>query len=402
MSAALPFDELADRYLDARRSSNLLRSRRNFEPIDATHVRDAVTGRKLIAFCTNDYLGLASHPRVAAALRDSTAVGSGAAPLISGRSPAHAELERTLADWKGVDDAVLLPSGYQANVAALQAVAGVIEAAERRPRFLLDKLAHASLIDAARLVSSSRDSLRVFPHNDLEKLDRLLAERDADQHDVIVTESVFSMDGDEALLREIAELKRRHRATLVLDEAHATGLFGPSGAGLASELGVSRDVDVGIATLSKALGASGGAVYGSSAVVESVVNAGRAYLFSTATPPSLARATCEAIAIARDEPERRARALANARRLRDALISRSLRVRSSDRSPIIPIELGDERAALDAARSLEQQGFLVVAVRPPTVPRGTSRLRVTVSSEHSAEQISALSDAIATSLSCGA
>lgn len=399
MSDAPSFDHLANRYLDARRSSNLLRSRRTFEPIDATHVRDTLTGRTLVAFCTNDYLGLASHPRVVAAMRDASSVGSGAAPLISGRSLAHAELERVLAEWKGVDDAVLLPSGYQANVAALQAVAGVIESAERRPRFLLDKLAHASLIDAARLVAGSRDSLRVFPHNDLEKLDRLLAERDADQHDVIVTESVFSMDGDEALLREIVELKRKHGATLVLDEAHATGLFGPSGAGLASELGVSRDVDVGIATLSKALGASGGAVYGSRAVVESVVNAGRAYLFSTATPPLLARAACEAIAIAREEPERRARALANARRLRDALTSRRQRVRSSDRSPIIPIELGDERAALDAARSLEEQGFLVVAVRPPTVPRGTSRLRVTVSSEHTAEQIDALCDAIGTACS---
>lgn len=398
MSDASPFEQIASRYLDERRSSNLLRSRRAFEPIDATQVRDVMTGRILVAFCTNDYLGLSSHPRVLKALLDLKSVGSGAAPLISGRSQAHAELEQTLAAWKGVDDAVLLPSGYQANIAALQAVASVIEAAGRRPRFLLDRLAHASLIDAARLVSSTRDSLRVFPHNDLDKLDRLLAEREADRHDVIVTESVFSMDGDEALLREIVELKRRHSATLVLDEAHATGLFGPAGAGLASELGVSRDVDVGIATLSKALGVSGGAVYGGRAVVEAVVNAGRAYLFSTATPPSLARATCDAIAVARDEPDRRARALANARRLRDAITSRGLRVRATDRSPIIPIELGDERAALDAARSLEEQGFLVIAVRPPTVPRGTSRLRVTVSSEHTPEQIDALCEAVSTAM----
>ncbi|MFT3786565.1 MAG: pyridoxal phosphate-dependent aminotransferase family protein [Tepidisphaeraceae bacterium] len=219
----------------------------------------------------------------------------------------------------------------------------------------------------------------------------MLDETPADTADIVVTESIFSMDGDEADLAGIVKLKRQKPFTLVLDEAHATGVLG---AGLASELGLTRDVDLGVATFSKALGVIGGAVYGSRAAVDAVVNAGRAYLFSTSMPAGVARAISASIQIARDDVVRRERLARNVELLRSTLKQEGLSI-ANGRSPIVPIVLSDERAALDASERLRDAGFLVIAVRPPTVPRGTSRLRVTVSSEHTTEQIEALAKFVA-------
>lgn len=377
-------ERLAQQAINGRCDASLLRSRKVVEPIDATRVQ--IDGRELINFSGNDYLGLAHHPNVIAALKSATTAGSGAAALVSGRTQAHADAERAIAEWKGVDDAVLLPSGYQANVAAVQAFAGIAEASGRKARFITDKLVHASLIDAMR---STQAEIRVFPHANLAKLERLLGERSDQRLDVVVTESIFSMDGDAADLRAIAKLKQRHGFALLVDEAHATGLYGDSGAGLIEQLRLEHAVDLGVATFSKAAGVVGGAVFGSKAMVEAVVNFGRAYVFTTSPPAFVASAISASIEVMRSDGDRRERLRASIDRLRAGVRSRGLPTVQGD-SPIVPVILGDEAATLAAAERLRDAGFLAAAVRPPTVPKGTSRLRITVSSEHLAEQIDAL------------
>jgi 8-amino-7-oxononanoate synthase len=368
--------------LNERSANRTRRMRRPVAVLDQTHLQ--VDGRRLVNFASNNYLGLTHHPRVIAAFQTAVqhyGVGSGAAPLVSGHTDAHESAESALAAWKGTESAVMLSSGYAANLAAVQTLAAVAGPA----RFLIDKLAHASLIDAVRAVSSN---FRVFPHNHLPKLRRLLQEADPNLQQVVVTESIFSMDGDAADLAGIAALKREFPFFLLLDEAHGSGVYGPGGSGYANELGLGHAVDLTVVTLSKAIGCIGGAICASQIMCEAVVNFGRPYVFSTAMPAAVAAAVEAAIGVMRDEPYRQQRVRALASSLR----------RSGFDSPIIPIIIGDERAALDAAENLKAQGLLVVAVRPPTVPRGTSRLRVTLSADHSDAQVQQLKIALA---ACG-
>ncbi len=385
MSDDASLERLLEAALESRRAQHLERRRRVITPIDAVHVE--IDGRRLVNFCSNNYLGLTHHPKVIEAVATATrAAGAGAAAsgLISGYTSGHASAEAALAAWKGAEAAVLPPSGYQANHAAVQTIVGSAEVAGTRVRFLLDKLAHASLIDAVR---GSGASFRIFPHNDLAKLERLLAERDSEEMQVVVTESVFSMDGDAAPLAELADLKRRHPFVLLLDEAHGSGVYGPNGAGLAAELRLTDAVDVFVVTLSKAMGLVGGAVCSSRSFCDALLNFGRAYVYSTAVPPAIA-VGCEAsLRVMRDEPERQRRVRELARRVREA-------VGMNGDCPIVPIGLQDEPAALRAAANLEERGLLVLAVRPPTVPKATSRLRVTLSCEHSDDEVAVLIDAI--------
>lgn len=370
--------------LDAR---HLRRSRRTVRVLSSTRVE--IDGREYVNFASNNYLGLTHHPAVLAAATEAlrtSGSGSGAAPLVTGHTTSHAELERTLADWKGTEDAVLLPSGYQANHAAIGAIAGAAHAAGRGVRFLLDKLAHASLIDA---VKATEIPFRVFPHNGIPKLARLLEEAEPNQLQVVLTESIFSMDGDAADLPGIAALKARHPFILLLDEAHATGVYAPDGSGLAAELRLRSSVDLTLVTLSKALGNLGGAICASKSWCDAILNFGRAYLFSTSLPPHVAAASTAAIHAARTEPDRRTRVRHLARHVRDALRSAGHQIPEGD-SPIIPILLGEESAALAASTRLRDQGLLVPAIRPPTVPRGTSRLRLTLSCDHTDEEIARL------------
>ncbi|MDB5302658.1 MAG: 8-amino-7-oxononanoate synthase [Phycisphaerales bacterium] len=425
-----PWDQIAADDLARLRHAHLLRERRIIEPIDATHVRWG--GREYVNFSSNNYLGLTHHPRVVAAAKlaiEIYGVGAGAAPLISGYGPAHQSAERAIARWKGMESAVLLPSGYQANHAAIQTVASTAfsrlagearfaeakgkrlasEAAKRENlppdgdlparekvkggvRFLVDKLAHASLIDAIR---ATDETIRVFPHNHIAKLRRLLEESPECQLQVVVTESIFSMDGDAADLRAIAELKAKHDFILLVDEAHASGVYGPNGNGLAAELGVGDMVDVSVMTLSKALGGIGGAVCGSSIFCEALINYARAYLFSTSIPPATAAAAETAVEVVQEEPGRRDRLRRLARFVRERIGKTRFAVPAGD-SPIIPIVLGEEAAALAAAEKLRAEGLLVMAVRPPTVAKGSSRLRVTLSSEHTDAEIERLIQAVET------
>ena len=391
--------------VDIRKSANGFRSRAVVEPIDAVTVES--TGVRLVNFSSNDYLGLSHHPAVISAMTAAashTGAGAGASALITGYTPHHQAAERALADWKRTESAVLLGSGFVANLAAVQTI---LAAAGSKPvRFLVDKLCHASLIDAV----VGTGNYRVFPHNHLPKLKRLLEESPPGQLQVVVTESIFSMDGDPADLSGIAALKQSHDFLLLLDEAHATGIFGPTGSGLAEAVGVMADLSV--VTLSKALGCVGGAICGSQDWCDAVVNFGRPYIYSTNLPAPVAAAAAVAIEIARTDTDRRKRLHDNISYVRTGLAEPpqsggikipegdtcDLRDRSDLRylpnfgidSPILPILLGDESTALTAAAFLRDRGLLVLPVRPPTVPRGTSRLRITLSSEHTRPQLDQL------------
>jgi 8-amino-7-oxononanoate synthase len=316
--------------------------------------------------------------------------GSGAAALISGYTTAHAQAEQAIARWKGYEAAVLLPSGYQANLAAVQTIAALAVNDGKTARFLVDKLAHASLLDA---VLATKGPMRIFPHNQLGKLRRLLSDAPADQLQVVLTESIFSMDGDACDLAGLAELRRQYGCILMVDEGHASGVYGPNGSGYAAEIGLGQVADVSIATLSKAVGCVGGAVCASVGFCEALANFGRAYIYSTSIPAPVAAAVGCAIEVMRREPDRQIRLRANARRVRAALGLGAGAHTPAD-SPIIPVILGDEHGAMEAAARLEEAGLLAVAVRPPTVPRGTSRLRITLSSEHSAAEVDRLVEAV--------
>jgi 8-amino-7-oxononanoate synthase len=367
------------RLLSQRRELSLFRQRQIVHPIDAMHVE--IDGIRYVNFSSNNYLGLTHHPRMIQTIDAAQSTGSGAAGLISGYSDVHAKTEIAIAKWKNVEAAVLLPSGYQANLAAVQTLAAIGETYPAGVQFHIDKLVHASLIDAVR---ATQCSMRVFPHNDLKKLSRLLEKSDEKQLQVVLSESIFSMDGDAADLDGLAKLKQSHAFVLLLDEAHASGVYGPNGAGLAAELQLQNAVDISVVTFSKAHGCIGGAVCSSSIFRDALLNFGRAYIYSTSVPPMIASCIETAIAIMRDEPQRQMRVRALAKKVRAAL-----KISLSD-SPIIPIVLGSAQRALDAAEALKKNGLLAVAVRPPTVAANASRVRVTISYEHSDEEIEKL------------
>jgi 8-amino-7-oxononanoate synthase len=375
------WDSVLTDALDHRREQHTIRQRRPVHIVDSTHVE--IDGQRFTNFSSNNYLGLTHHPRVISAFETAVeiyGVGSGAAALVTGHSDLHASAERALASWKGTESAVLLSSGYAANQSAIQMLAAVGE--KTGVRFLLDKLCHASLVDAVRAVADeTKVTFRIFPHNHMAKLRRLLEEAEETVLQVVITESIFSMDGDAADLAGIAELKKHHPFLLLLDEAHGSGVYGPNGSGYAVEMGLGEMVDITIVTLSKALGCSGGAICASNSICEAIVNFGRSYIFSTAIPPAIAAAVEAAINVMRDEPHRQHRVRELARRVRSRVL------KDPGDSPILPIVLGDEAAALKASERLMQRGLLAVAVRPPTVPKGTSRLRVTVNCDHSDEEV---------------
>jgi 8-amino-7-oxononanoate synthase len=359
--------------LGLRAGAHQLRSRRPLVPLSSTHVR--IGDVDYVNFASNNYLGLTHHPRLIAATEQSLrrdGLGSGAAALITGHTATHAQAETDIARWKGTQDAVLLPSGYQANHAAVQTLVALGEKSGG-VRFLIDKLAHASLLDAVRGASAE---FRVFPHNHLAKVERLLADAPSDQLQVVLTESIFSMDGDAADLAGLVELKQRRPFILLVDEAHGSGVSSARGA------------DISVVTLSKAMGSIGGAVCGSTQFCAALVNYGRAYIFSTSVPPWVAAVASEAIAVMRDEPQRAARVRSLAQRVRQA-------VGLNGDTPIVPVILGEEAQALAASRRLAEAGLLVPAVRPPTVPKGSSRLRITLSCNHTDAEVEHLLDILA-------
>lgn len=345
-----------------------------------------IDGQRLVSFASNDYLGLAGDPRLtAAAVECARRLGWGAAasPLLAGHDTEVAQLERELAAWTGTEAALVLGSGYATNLAVLTALAG------REDVIFSDAWNHASLIDGCRL---SRARVVIYPHGDARELARLLA-REPGRRRLIVTDSLFSMDGDVAPLAELVELAVSHRAMLVVDEAHATGVLGPRGTGLAEELGVAERVDVRIGTLSKALGSSGGFVAGRRSLIDWLVNRARSYIFSTAPPPACAAASRAALAIVRDEPARRSRLAELTRNLRARLAERGWQL-GVGASQIVPVVVGDSARALALSARLRGAGYYVPAIRPPSVPLGTARLRISLSAAHTPEQIEGLVTAL--------
>jgi len=365
-------EDLAD--LEAR---DLLRVRRRVGGGQGPEVR--LDGRRVLCFASNNYLGLAADPEVVAASRTALSTGgasAGASPLVSGHMDPHEELERAIADWLGCEAALVFGSGYHANIGVIAALAG------REDAVFSDALNHASLIDGCRL---ARAAVRIYRHGDLDDLEEKIRATPARRR-LIVTDSVFSMDGDTADLAGLVEIAARHEAWLMLDEAHAVGVFGDDGGGLAAARGVAGRVPIRMGTLGKALGSYGAFVAGSRALVETLVNRARSYVFSTALPPAVVGAAGAAIRIARRERTRRERLWRNARRLHEGLGAAGLRLGPLD-STIVPVILGEPWAALSVARRAMEEGVWAPAIRPPTVAPGTARLRLTPIATHDDEQI---------------
>ena len=384
------FHEALTRDLEEIRAQGLFRELRRVD--SACGPRVEIDGRTLLNFSSNDYLGLADHPALKeAAIRavERFGAGSGASRLICGSLAPHHELEETLATFKGAESALTFSTGYATALGTIGALVGKDDV------IVLDKLVHASIVDAARL---SGAKLRVFAHNDLSELEDILrwasariAPASRPSRTLIITESVFSMDGDLAPLRDLVDLKDRHGAWLMVDEAHATGLFGQHRRGLAEACEVSGRIEIQMGTLGKAVGAGGGYVCGSRALIDLLVNRARSFIFSTAPVPAAAaaaRAGLELIQSAEGE-ERRMRTWALLDQLKNALIENGWPL-APVQSAIVPLHVGAETEAVALAARLRADGVFVPAIRYPTVARGAARLRLTITAAHSAEDVRAL------------
>ncbi len=403
----LSFDEELVRRLDAIRAQGLHRELRRVDSAQGPRIQ--IAGRTLLNFSSNDYLGLANHPALKEAAIQAVekfGAGAGASRLICGSLAPFHELEETLAGFKGTEAALTFSTGYAAALGTITALLG------KDDILIIDKLVHACVVDAARL---SGAKLRVFAHNDLNELQDILKwvgqnprRQNPDARTLVFTESIFSMDGDAAPLREIVELKEKYGAWLMVDEAHATGLYGRHHRGLAEELGVSDRIEIQMGTLGKALGASGGYVCGSRALIELLVNRARSFIFSTAPVPAAAAAAMAGIQLVQsaEGKTRRAQLWRHIQIVGDDV--RSLKFLPTESpslltsfatkhdSAIIPLLIGDETKTVAIASQLREQGLFVPAIRYPTVARGAARLRITLTASHTASDVMELSRALKT------
>jgi len=360
---------------------SLYRQLRTIDAVNETRVSRA--GRSLINFASNDYLGLTQHPKLKMAAADATqrfGTGSGASRLITGTLAIHSELEAKLATFKQTPSALSFESGYAAALGTIPALFGQGDV------IILDKLAHASLIDGARL---SGAEIRVYPHNRLDRLWELLdwaRQKRKSAKILIITESIFSMDGDSCPLPEIVDLKDEFGAVLLLDEAHAIGVLGPNGAGLAADCGLIDRVEIHLGTLSKAIGSSGGFIAGPSSLIDLLINRARSFIYSTAPPPAAIAAAIAGLDIVASGTGDQLRA-ALWRNHEELTVKLKRPKPQGKRSAIVPIIVGSEEQALALSEGLAERGFLVPAVRFPTVPRGSARLRVTLSAAHQLQDV---------------
>ena len=341
--------------------------------------RVLLDGRPVLLLCSNNYLGLADHPQVRQAAAEAAmrwGAGAGASRLISGNMSLHRRLEARLAEFKGYESALLFGSGYLANMGAIAALA------RRGEVVFSDELNHASIIDGCRL---SRAETFVYRHRDTEHLAWGLREAEG-RGALIVTDGVFSMDGDIAPLEELALLARRHDCRLMVDEAHATGALGPGGRGSVAAAGLSGEVDVAMGTLGKALGSYGAYVCASREIVDYLVNAARSFVFSTAPPPPVLAAALAALELLESHPHRIERLQANAATLRGALVAEGLAAGGSE-TQIVPVEVGDAGRTMELSERILARGVFAQGIRPPTVPEGSSRLRFTVMATHRADEL---------------
>jgi len=375
--------------LAKRRAGHLYRERFVLDSPQGTEVR--VGEESLLSFCSNDYLGLANHPEVVAAFRagaERYGVGAGASHLVSGHSRAHHALEEELADFVGAERALLFSTGYMANLGVVSALT------DRHDVIFEDRLNHASLIDAARL---TRAKVSRYPHADAERLAEMLARNQ--RPGLITTDAVFSMDGDMAPLADLFRLASRHGARLLADDAHGFGVLGKNGRGSFEHLEIPlASPAILMATLGKALGVFGAFVAGEAALIETLIQRARTYIYTTALPPAVAEATRASLRLVRAEGWRREHLRALVAKFRGGAQSLGFALAAST-TPIQPLILGDAEKALEASRRLREHGILIPAIRPPTVPEGSARLRITFSAAHTATQVDRLLEALATVIS---
>ncbi|AKH70465.1 8-amino-7-oxononanoate synthase [Spongiibacter sp. IMCC21906] len=375
------------RRLTARREQSRYRQRRVLE--SAQDSRIEIDGKNMLQFCSNDYLGLANHPKLIDAMTIAAknfGVGSGASHLVSGHSVLHHRLEERLAEITGRDRALLFSTGYMANLGAVAALIG------RGDHVIEDRLNHASLLDAG-LLSGAR--FQRFQHNDLDDLQRRLRKLPEEGNRLIVVDSVFSMDGDAAPLVELAAIAQQHNAWLMADDAHGFGVLGEHGGGSAEHFGLDQQqLPVLMGTLGKAIGSYGAFIAGSETLIESLIQFARPYIYTTAIPPAIAAATLASLEVVQEESWRRSHLQGLIQRFRTGAAELGLPLMTSP-TAIQPLLVGDDAQAMAISRALEAQGILISAIRPPTVPDGTARLRITLSAAHSDANVDQLLSTLA-------
>jgi len=378
-------DTFLHSFLQQRQQAELYRTRQIHDSPQTPTL--LINGQPYLTFCSNDYLGLASHPRLKTAWQmgaEKYAVGSGASHLVTGHTLAHHTLEKVLADYTKRKQALLFSTGYMANLGVVTALVG------RHDAVFLDKLNHASLVDAALL---SRAKIYRYPHNDIQTLAHLL-EKSSATHKLIITDGVFSMDGDLANLPEMVKLAKTYQAWIMVDDAHGLGVLGDTGRGILEKYHLGTDeVPVLMGTLGKAFGVFGAFVAGSELLIDTLIQKARTYIYTTALPPALAETVRVSLAIADEEAWRRKRLHELIAYFRAAAEKQQIPLMESF-TPIQPIILGDSKKALAVSHALYERGIIITAIRPPTVPQGTARLRVTLSALHNENHIDQLIDSL--------
>lgn len=376
----MSFDALHDE-LEARQQASLYRQRRTLETPQQPLVK--VDGQEYLAFCSNDYLGLANHPEVIASFKqaaDTFGVGGGASHLVNGHSKAHHELELALAEFTGRPRALLFSTGYMANLGAVNALLG------KQDAVFQDRLNHASLLDAG-LLSGAR--FQRYLHNDISNLDARLSRTEA-RRKLVVTDGVFSMDGDLADLPALAETCAKHQAWLMVDDAHGFGCLGEQGGGCAEHFSMPTDqLQVLIGTLGKGFGTAGAFVAGSEDLIETLIQHARTYIYTTSMPPAVAAATLTSLRLLQTETWRRDKLTSLIQQFRSGCEQLGLTLMDSP-TPIQPIVIGESDKAMAISQALEAEGIFISAIRPPTVPQGSARLRVTLSASHTEQQVTRL------------
>lgn len=371
--------------LENIKKSGLYRELNVVESAQGTHVK--IKGKTYLSFCSNNYLGLANHPVIIKAVKEAVEEygwGSGASRLVSGNMQLHKVLEDEISEFKGKGASIVFPTGYMANIGAISSLVSGGDLV------ICDKLNHASIIDGCRL---SGADFRVYAHCDMEKLETILRKSSKYPRKLIVTDSVFSMDGDLAPLTDIVEIAAKYKAMVMVDEAHGTGVFGKDGRGVVEHFNLRENVDVIMGTLSKAVGSLGGYVSGDTDLIDYLRNRARTFMYTTALPPAVCAASIAGLRLIRNDSSIREALWQNVRFLKEKLALLNLD-RIPSESPIMPILIGDAEKAVDVSKFLYQRGILIPAIRPPTVPANSSRLRMTVMSTHTKEDLAKLVDAL--------
>ncbi len=383
--ASLPWSKALENELAARQLAGRYRSHRLRR--GAQGVRIEIDGKKMLSFCSNDYLGLANHndlKKVFMATAEQEGVGSGAAHLLTGHSQAHHDLAAALADFLGYQRVLLFSSGYMANIGVLDGLLG------KNDVLLQDKLNHASLLDGGRLSTATQ---RRYAHTDMAALERRL-EQDTMGHTLIATDSVFSMDGDLAPLPEIMDLASQHQAGVLVDDAHGFGVLGDAGQGSVAHWKLSSEKSpIIMGTFGKALGTAGAFVAADETVIETLIQQARSYVYTTAQPAAIAAATLASLKLVQTESWRREKLQALIAQFKQGAAQLGLAIMPSI-TPIQPIVIGDDKRAIDIGRAMEAKGILVGVIRPPTVPEGSARLRITLSANHSEADVIQLLDTL--------